>query len=151
MRVMPDDDLMMFGEVHPAITRRGTAEMASHIRAHFTVARFDEWVSSARTRPGARVLYGCGLHASTACAPGVARRMMAMAEAGLVQLFQPRRRRADGDTLHPFDYIAIRTTKPVPPGFPKLAPSHSAELERVAGINREQQRRARRAAGVVPA
>lgn len=105
---------------HPSIAARSTADMAEHLRTHFDVARFDEWVITAQ--PGGRQIYGAGRDVTTGCAPMVAARMRALADAGLVRLFQPRRIRPDGDTGHPFDFVAIRTEKPVPKGFPQLPP-----------------------------
>ena len=107
------------GGVHPAIRLASTADMAAHVRAHFGVARFDAWLAGAQ--PNARQLYGCGLNVATGCAPGVAARMRALADAGLVVLFAVRRVRADGDRAHPFDFLAVRTGKPVTKGFPVLA------------------------------
>ena len=115
-----DDLAAATGGVHPAIALRSTADMAQHLVAHFGVARFDAWVASPDTQPGARQIYGCGLNVATGCGPGVARRLRALADAGLVCLFAPRRVRADGDRNHPFDFIAVRTAKPVPKGFPCL-------------------------------
>ena len=141
MRVMHDDDLVTAtGGGHPSVSLRSTEEMARHVRAHFDVARFDDWVASAKTRPGSMQLYGCGTHASTACAPGVAKRMRALADAGLVELFQ--RRRIDGDPAHPFDYLAVRTAKPAPKGFPALPVTHDQQLARTAGAVRERDRSA---------
>jgi hypothetical protein len=115
-----DDLASVAGAVHPAITPRSTAEMVEHLHAHFGVERFDEWVVKAQ--PNARQIYGAGWNVTTGCARGVAARMRALAEAGLVLLAAPRRTRPDGDTAHPFDFVAIRTSKPVPKGFPALAP-----------------------------
>lgn len=106
--------------VHPAIRLCSTADKAEHLRLHFGVARFDDWVVTAQ--PNARQIYGAGWNVAAACGPGVAARMRALAEAGLVLLAAPRRVRADGDTTHPFDFVAIRTSKPVPRGFPALGP-----------------------------
>ena len=115
-----DDLASVAGGVHPAMTPRSTAEMADHLRRHFGIDRFDAWVVTAQ--PNARQIYGAGWNVACACAPGVAARMRALCEAGLVMLAAPRRARADGDTAHPFDFVAIRTSKPAPKGFPALPP-----------------------------
>ena len=105
---------------HPVIKLCSTADKAEHLRLHFGVARFDAWVVTAQ--PNARQIYGAGWNVAAACGPGVAARMRALCEAGLVLLAAPRRNRPDGDTAHPFDFVAIRTSKPVPKGFPALGP-----------------------------
>ncbi len=115
-----DDLASAVGGEHPAIRLCSTAEKAEHLRAHFTVDRFDAWVIKAQ--PNARQIYGAGWSVADGCGPGVAARMRALAEAGLVLLAASRRVRADGDTAHPFDFVAIRTSKPVPKGFLQLPP-----------------------------
>ena len=97
------------------IDANGVAEMALRLRTHFGVDRFNAWVVGAK--PGAQQIYGVGVSALTAASPGVARRMRDLQEAGLVQLVQ-RRARVHPD--FPFDYLAVRTSRPMPVGFPKL-------------------------------
>jgi hypothetical protein len=112
---------------HPATMARSVAEMAEHVRTHFGVDRFDAWVQSAQ--PGARQIYGVGIHAASAAGPGVARRMRALSEVGLVRLHNPRVRR---DPDYPFDFIAVRTSKPVPKSFPLLAGAASDDQRAAA-------------------
>lgn len=116
------------GTEHPAIALRSVAEMAEHLRDHFSVDRFDVWVQTAQ--PGARQIYGVGVHAASAAGPGVARRMRALCEVGLVRLHNVRVRK---DATYPFDFIAVRTKRPVPKGFPSL----------VAAASDDQRARAR--------
>ena len=115
---------------HPAVQPRSVADMAEHLRTHFGVARFDEWIIKAQ--PGARQIYGVGVFVAGACAPGVARRMRDLYDAGLITMCQ---RRARADVGFEFDYIAIRTKKPVPKGFPNLkaAVQQFSAVRRVGG------------------
>jgi hypothetical protein len=90
--------------------------MAADVRAGCTVARIDEWV--AKSQPGARRIYGIGLSAGEAAGEGVAARVRALADCGLVQLFAVRAEPAGG--AHPFDFLIVRTRREVPPAFPAL-------------------------------
>lgn len=118
------------------IPMRSTAEKAQALRDHFGVERFDEWLVTAQ--PGAQILYGVGAHAVEAAAPGVAARMRHLSDHGLVHLFAPRRQRADGDFQHPFDFLAVRSSAPVPKGFPNLARSIDQRLRDKAQAARER-------------
>lgn len=101
---------------HPATMARSVAEMAEHVRTHFGPARYDDWV--AKAQPGAQQIYGVGVNANTAAGPGVAARMRELSAAGLVTFKQ--HRHADRPADYRYDYVAVRTGKPLPKGFPAL-------------------------------
>ena len=131
-------DVLTAGDTAPetaAVAQRSTAEMVRGFNSRRTVADFDGWVAAAQ--PGAKQVYGFGRNAATDCPAGVRDRMWALAAAGLVYLFQPRVVRADGDTNFPFDFTAIRSSKPLPGAWPNLpaAPvsSISSTQARLAG------------------
>ena len=111
------DDLVL-SPAQAEAAQRSTAEMVRRFNARRTVADFDGWVAGAQ--PGAKQVYGFGRNAATDCPAGVRDRMWALAAAGLVYLFQPRVVRADGDTNFPFDFTAIRSSKPLPGAWPNL-------------------------------
>lgn len=92
------------------------AQQAADVRAGCTVERIDVWV--AKSQPNARRIYGIGLTAGEAAGEGVAARVRALADCGLVQLFAVRRE-APGGAL-PFDFLMVRTAREVPPAFPML-------------------------------
>lgn len=106
-----DDD-----QVHSATMLRSVADMAEHVRTHFGPARYDDWV--AKAQPGAQQIYGVGVNANTAAGPGVAARMRELSAAGLVTFKQ--HKHADRPADYRYDYVAVRTGKPVPKGFPAL-------------------------------
>ena len=114
--------------IHAAIapdTKR--AAFAEQIRS-VDPAHFDAWVQSAQ--PGARVIYGMGIDARSGSAPGVAKRMRALGEVNLVRLHYLRVRK--DDRQFPFDFIAVRTRKPVPKGFPLLGAAASDDQRAAA-------------------
>lgn len=80
-----------------------------------TPADFDAWVVKAQ--PRAQMLYGVGFCAVQAAPAGVALRMRMLADAGLVITTTQRQPKRAGGQLQ---YLAIRTARPVPAGFPRL-------------------------------
>lgn len=79
-----------------------------------TTVRLDMWVANAR--PGASLVLGQGIYAGAAMSPEVRKRVMALAEAGLVHPVQ-KRVKADGGG---FFYMVQRGARRVPVEFPLL-------------------------------
>lgn len=97
-----------------AISLNSVGDVADMIRAR-SPEFYDAWVQAAQ--PGARLIYGMGIDAPSASGRGVAGRLRALSEAGLVRLHLVRARR-DGE--FPIDFLVVRRAKPVPKGFPVL-------------------------------
>lgn len=111
----------------------GTAAQAADIRAGVTVARVNDWVAGAQAR--SQLLYGMGFSAAESAAEGVAARLLAMSEAGLVMLVAQRvKARADGDRMHPQNFLAIRTSVALPPCWPAMpVPPKRVAVTGIAG------------------
>ena len=118
---------------------RSTADMVARFNARRTPGDFDLWLTGdangPAAQPGATQVYGFGCSISTDCPPAIAKRMAELAAAGLIWIWQRRTMRHDGDTRYPFDFLAVRTTKPLPASFPKLPrpPRQNAAAGRTIG------------------
>lgn len=95
----------------------GSASIASSRAPADTPAHYDEWLIEAQ--PGARVPYAVGICLTEGCPADVAERMRELSAHGLVRLHQMPIGRPGG-ACRVVNYIAVRTQRPVPKGFPAL-------------------------------